>query len=195
MSPGSTPNNKRFCVLNPGSTFCRFRSVRTNSPAPTSSNNDNDTCNTTRPRLRSERWTALDPRPPSFSVGAKCTFVARHAGATPKTIPVKNDNPMVKTRTRQLSDGSNARMPRPPQSLTASKPFFIQNAKRIPSRPPTTESRTLSVNNCLIKRQRLAPRAKRKLISFWRDAARDNRRFATFAHAINSTRPTTPSRR
>ena len=42
-------------------------------------------------------------------------------------------------------------------------------------------------------RQRLAPMAFRTAISRERDAARASRRFATFAHAISSTKPTAAS--
>ena len=41
-------------------------------------------------------------------------------------------------------------------------------------------------------RARLAPRAARTAISCWRASARDSSRFATFAHAISSTKPTAP---
>ena len=41
-------------------------------------------------------------------------------------------------------------------------------------------------------RQRVAPIASRTAISFVRAELRASRRFATFAHAINSTIPTTP---
>ena len=50
------------------------------------------------------------------------------------------------------------------------------------------------VKNCRAKRQRPAPNAIRTAISRCRAAPRASSRFATFAHAINSTRPTMPSR-
>ena len=43
-------------------------------------------------------------------------------------------------------------------------------------------------------RQRLAPSTERRAISFWRTAARASSKFATFAQAISSNRPTAPSR-
>ena len=49
------------------------------------------------------------------------------------------------------------------------------------------------MNNCRVKRNRVAPSAPRKAISFSRAAVRANIRFATFAHAISSTNPTAPS--
>ena len=101
-------------MLKPGSTRCRLSSVRTNNPAPTSSNNDSATCTTTKPRLSNEREAALELRPLSFSVGVRSTFVARHAGARPKTIPVNNESASVKPSTRQSSCGSSARIPRRP---------------------------------------------------------------------------------
>src|SRR5205085_2667059 len=67
-------------------------------------------------------------------------------------------------------------------------------ARSRPSPPPASASSRLSVNSCRMMRTRPAPSAVRIAISFERDAARASRRFATFAHAIKSTKPTAPSR-
>ena len=108
-------------------------------------------------------------------------------------MPVRNERPSVKPSTRRSSRGLSALISRPPHSVTSKSPSLIQNAKRTPSAPPTAASKTLSVNNCLTNRQRLAPTASRTAISFLRDDARTSNRFATFAHAISSTTPTTPA--
>ncbi len=63
-------------------------------------------------------------------------------------------------------------------------------ATRMPSPPPNSDSRTLSVSNCRRILARPAPRAARRAISFRRAVARDRRRLATFAQAISSTIPT-----
>ena len=63
-----------------------------------------------------------------------------------------------------------------------------------PKKPPRHDKMTLSVNNCWITRQRLAPTAVRMANSFCRTEARANKRFATFAHAISRTRPTAPNK-
>ncbi len=59
-----------------------------------------------------------------------------------------------------------------------------------PRRRPEGRAACPSVSSCRINRQRLAPSERRTAISFWRTAARASNRFATFAQAINSTRPT-----
>ena len=63
----------------------------------------------------------------------------RHAGASPKTIPVSSESARVKPSTRQSSRGSSELMPRPPQWLTAISPSLIQIAKMIPKQ--TAEDR------------------------------------------------------
>ncbi len=57
--------------------------------------------------------------------------------------------------------------------------------------PPSKDTTTVSTTNCDISRPRPAPIANRTAISFCRPADRASNRFATFAHAINSTIPTT----
>ncbi len=55
----------------------------------------------------------------------------------------------------------------------------------MPSRPPAPESNRLSVSSCRTSRRRDAPIDRRTDTSRYRAAARDSRRFATFAHTIN----------
>ena len=66
----------------------------------------------------------------------------------------------------------------------------IHTASARPAAPPASDSVRLSTNNCETMRERLAPRARRTAISFCRAVARAISRFATLAHAINSTSPT-----
>ena len=61
---------------------------------------------------------------------------------------------------------------------------------RTPLTPPRTAINMLSVSNCEITRQRLAPTASRTAISRCLAAPRASIRFATFAHAMNSTSAT-----
>ena len=75
---------------------------------------------------------------------------------------------------------------------TASNVRTPQIAISHPSTPPVIDSNTLSTSNCRITRQRLAPRAARMEISRDRPTARPSNRFATLAHAINSTNATAP---
>jgi hypothetical protein len=51
----------------------------------------------------------------------------------------------------------------------------------------------LSVRNCLIMRERLAPNAVRTATPFWRAADRASNMCATLAHAMSSTKPAAPS--
>ena len=61
------------------------------------------------------------------------------------------------------------------------------HAKTKPQASASALISTLSVNNCRIKRPRLAPIASRMAISFCRAAERASRRPARLAHAIRST--------
>jgi hypothetical protein len=65
-------------------------------------------------------------------------------------------------------------------------------ASNTPSAPPAAASTRLSVRNCANTRPRLAPRAARTATSRWRNVPRASSRFATFAQAIRSTKPTAP---
>ena len=69
-------------------------------------------------------------------------------------------------------------------------PRAAQRAMTTPTMPPTIESSTVSVSSWRVIRQVLAPIAVRVAISLRRPLARARIRFATFAHAIISTRPT-----
>ena len=181
--------------MKPVSTLCRLINVRTNSPAPISSNSDSDTCAATSDLLSSERDAALELLPLSFSAGVRSRRVARKAGTIPNTIPVKNDSPRVKPSTRRSRRGLSEIISLPAHSLTPNRLSLIQSAINMPTPPPSTARSTLSVSNWRLRRQRLAPIARRTAISLRREDARTNRRFATLAQAISSTKPTTPNSR
>ena len=70
----------------------------------------------------------------------------------------------------------------------------LQTEKSKPAIPPRIPRSALSVKSCRIIRPRLAPSANRTEISFFRACARINIKFATFAHAMTSTSPTTTIR-
>ena len=61
------------------------------------------------------------------------------------------------------------------------------NARSKPNPAPNIASNTLSVRNWRVRRERLAPSARRSAISFCRTAARASRRLATLAHAMRRT--------
>ena len=63
-------------------------------------------------------------------------------------------------------------------------------ASASPAAVPSNESSRPSMKNCRTRRPRLAPSAARIAISLLRPACWANKRPATFAHAINSTKAT-----
>ena len=67
-------------------------------------------------------------------------------------------------------------------------------AMSIPAMPPMAASNRLSVNNCLMRRARVAPIDSRTEISFWRAVARESSRLATLAHTSSRTSATTVAR-
>ena len=60
--------------------------------------------------------------------------------------------------------------------------------------PPASDSSTLSVSSCRMRRPRPAPIAARIAISRRRPVARTSSRLATLAQAMSSTKLTAPSR-
>ncbi len=132
------------------------------------------------------------PRPDSFSVDEMPPRVDWKAGTMPKSSPVSSDTPIVNAITTGSTRTSARRgIPCGSSATRASTPH---TANSNPSAPPTTPRMTLSVSNCRTSRERPAPRAVRTAISLSRAAARASNRFATFTHAISSTKPTAPSR-
>ena len=88
-------------MLNPGSRSFRFLRLRTNNPAPISSNSDSVTCAATSAlRNITEVPPAMDPTW-SFNVPANCGRVACSAGTNPKMTPVSMETPNVNNRMRQ----------------------------------------------------------------------------------------------
>ncbi len=80
-----------------------------------------------------------------------------------------------------------------PESATAASNIRTPtNARSSPNAPPMNPSTMLSTSSWRTTRQREAPSAILTAISRARVADRDNRRLATFAHAISSTNPTAP---
>ena len=80
----------------------------------------------------------------------------------------------------------------PTSCVTASNQRTPATARPKPATPAMHASMTLSTRSCRTTRQRPAPSATRTEISCERWADRANRRFATFAQAISSTKATAP---
>src|SRR5215813_5862474 len=161
-----------------------------NNPAPTSNNNDSETCATINPLLKRE--TAPVARRLCLSEVAKSSFVARHAGASPNSTPVSNETNSVNASTRQFTLRVTLLGINPVSlSVSATSALLPHMAKSTPTTPPRPASSTLSVNNCRINRPRPAPTASRTVISALREVARASNRLATLAQAISSTSATT----
>ena len=133
----------------------------------------------------------LEPRPPSFSVSFNFGRRSFSAGASPNSIPVSTDNPAVKPSTCQSIPISSARGNA--SGSAASTDVVPAFATINPSAPPAAPRSTLSVSNCRITRHGLAPSAARIANSLVRPVERASNRFATFAHAMSSTKLTAPS--
>jgi hypothetical protein len=154
------------------------------SPAQTNSANARANCPTTSVSRRRKPPRDSPPRPPSFKDSCRGTWVARSAGAKPKSIPAAIEIPAVKSSTWEFHSN-------PPPACSGTKP-----PKRLqqvfpthsPSNPPATESTRLSVNSCEAICQRDAPSASRTAISLRRPVERAKSKFARFEQAINKTK-------
>ena len=114
---------------------------------------------------------------------------------SPNRMPVAIDSAIVNARTRQSTVTTEPFSPTRgrPAVFTASSARIPAVPRSRPSAPPTNDSMRLSVSSCRMMRPRPAPMAARTAISRLRVVARASSRFATFAHAMSSTKLTAPS--
>ena len=118
---------------------------------------------------------------------------ARSPGTNPNRIPVSTDIPSVNARTRASKCRSRkTSLEVVDTSFTSSTDAHRANMR--PNAPPARARSTLSARSCCTIRKRLAPSAKRTAISRCLADPRASRRFATFAHAMSKTMPTTAIR-
>ena len=141
-----------------------------------------------------DRAGAGDPRPTSFRLPWRSSRLARSAGSSPKRMPDRTDRPSVKSSTLAVDARSRAVAGTLFEPSTRIPASADERQAQSPSAPPATASSTLSVSSWRTIRPRLAPSAARTAISFCRASARDSSRFATFAQAMSSTKPTAPIR-
>ena len=125
----------------------------------------------------------------SFSVDHVSGRLARHAGSSPKTMPVTSESAKAKARTRQ-SGAVSMSSGRPSVGMNEMSVRVSPMATSRPSAPPVKASSRLSTSSCRTSCPREAPSDRRTAISRWRMKARAMSRLATFAHAMSSTRPT-----
>ncbi len=180
----------RLSSATPVSVVFRFCRLRTKRPAPKRSRKLSATCSVTRPlRRKSEPPApAIDPTV-SFSVVHGSGRLARSAGSRPKTTPVTSVSPNVNARMRASGSG-RIRSGCPSEGTSAISARVSTNASARPAAPPANDNARLSTSSCFTRRPREAPSESRTAISFCRMNPRAMSRFATFAHAISSTRPT-----
>ena len=188
IDPAEVSTINTFSRTNPGSRSRRFSRLRTNNPAPTSSNNESATCTITNALRRSRRANRCEKS--LFKADTTSGRVALRAGTMPQINPVSREtakeNPSNRASGVRCRSSGNV-----PVGSRLNSTRTLQYAKTRPASPPITARITASVTNCEMRRQRPAPIATRIAISFRRDTARASSRLATFAHAISKTNPTT----
>src|SRR4051794_2452094 len=184
------------CGSKPSGAFCACQKLFNVSPAPASRTIVSAACMTTKPdRIRCLFNPSLEPRPPAScsarEMDSGCEI--RQAGQTPTRTPATTAAKVVKastcksifvSRNRDTFGGVSARIA-----------SMHHTVSKTPAKAPTSAINVLSTSSCRAILQRLAPSAARTAISRARASARENCRFATFAHAINSTHTTAAIRR
>ena len=180
-----------FSGFMPRSMEVALRRLRRNSVAPTSSTSESATWVTTR-TLRNAETPETAERAGVFldDVTPGRTACERIAGASPKTMPVTMARIAVKTSTRPSGVKSKT-MGIGNGSESCDSARVAQKASTRPNAAPASASSDALGKQLRDSRERLAPMASRMPISFCLAAARASSRFATFAQAISSTRPTT----
>ena len=119
-------------------------------------------------------------------------FEACHAGISPKIIPVTSDNASVNSITRGLRVAVSNRGRFGGASET--RKCWVHAPNSNPPPQPAMASTALCTRSSPIMRPRLAPSAKRMVISRCLPMARTSSRFARFAQEMSRINPTAPSR-
>ena len=176
----------------PVSTRFRRTKLLMSSPAATTSRIARLVSATTMPFLRrSYRSEAPDPLVPTFSAPTISARDAAAAGARPNARLVMSDVSTANVSTVESTPTSPRRGTSP--GLKATNAATSTHATPMPPTPPSAPSIKLSVRSCRTIRPRPAPIADRRANSRPRSLAPTNRRFATLAQAISSSRPTAPT--
>ena len=179
-----------MCGSNPGSTFSRRTRLLPSSPAPSASTKASASSATTSRSRKLRRARPLVVFPRSFKASFGSAPDMRSAGINPNRMPVSrlaasvNQNTVASMRIsfrRGISAGASA-----------ASWIVAQRPSNPPAIPPAAANSMLSASNCRTRRPRAAPSAARNAISLVRPAARASIRFATFTHAMSSTKPAAP---
>ena len=123
-----------------------------------------------------------------FSDGPRSVRVARSAGPIPNSTAVIADRTAVNASTRGSMRASTMGVSR---AGSHSMKSFPHQARMAPPIPPSMARRRVSVSNCRITRQRLAPSVRRTATSWRRADARTSRRVARLTHPISRMAATT----
>ena len=156
-------------------------------PDATSRPHDNAISKITSPRLRRPMRKLDAPRDSSLRISLMSARDDWYAGMAPE-----NKLAMNAVATTNSSTGGCSRM-------SSQNGGFVSTMARLnsmtptcatpaPNTAPAAASTIASLRNCLTTASRDAPSAVRMPTSFVRCAARSSNRFATFAHAISSTK-------
>jgi hypothetical protein len=135
----------------------------------------------------------MDARPPAASDSPSGVRAACHAGAMPKSTPVRQVRAAAKSATRMSNWRGIPSGISPGGTIAGATRSAIHDNAR-PAAPPGSASTTLSVRSSRARCRLLAPRAARTAISLARPMPRASNRLATFAQAISRTKATTPPR-
>ena len=131
------------------------------------------------------------PRAASFNASETPVRDDCSAGARPKATPVASVSSAANANTVASRPTSLTRGAFDGASETS--PPTAQTPNTSPTAPPRPARSTLSVSSCRTTRARVAPSATRTASSRPRAEPRASSRFAMFAHAIRSTKPTAPN--
>ena len=164
--------------------------VAANKPATNSTRKQNATCTQISPCISRRRECGSSP---PFNAIAGFTPEARSAGARPNSSVTPSVSASPKPSTRQ-SAGSDSRAGLSAGLIRLTTNGADHHANNPPAAPASSATVMLSTSTSCTSRHRPAPIDTRSAISRARAAACAVIRFATLAHAINSTSPTSTPR-
>ena len=180
-------------VSNPGPSVLRLARLRANSPAPATSSVDSATCATTSV-LRSRACWTPPPAALDFFLERAVEVHGRPAQRRRQAEQQRRERRDDQREGEHPRGRAWSTAPRRTRRAAARRPADRRATPRRAARaaPPSAATSALSTSVCRTRRDRLAPIARRTLISRCRPVARASIRLATLAQAMSSTRPTMP---
>src|SRR5439155_3907465 len=188
----STTEETTF-VLKPGLALRILIRLCKSNPVPASKMKLSETCTSTSAERNRDRL--LPPRtPPASALSAfeRSTSLERIAGTSANNRVDAMQIPALAASTRQsIWPGKSITVPGNGGGNASTSALRHQYATAIPPTAAMSESNNPSVTNCLTRRLRPAPSARRIVISCRRNSDRASKRLLTLAHAISKTKNTT----